>query len=158
GRDAAFAGAVMRGARRAFDSCSARHRYQRAAFAAFDHVLGSGAEGEKHAVEIDAHDAAPFLVVHLQDRALATARDARVCPAFVAEAHYLQRLAEARLDLLLVADIDDLGMDLVAMPLEPLEGIGVLLGIGAPDADVGAGFSHRVGHAKANAAIAAGHK
>src|ERR1044072_8135993 len=75
---------------------------------------GRRREGEEHAVEIDAHDAAPFLVVHLQDRALAAARDAGVGDTVVDVAHHLQRLGEARLDLRLVADIQDLGVDLSA--------------------------------------------
>ena len=71
-------------------------------------------------------------------------------------AHDLDRLGEARLDLLLVADIDDLGMDLAAMALQLLCGGGVLRRVGAPDADVGAGLGQGVGHAEADAAVAAG--
>jgi hypothetical protein len=71
-------------------------------------------------------------------------------------AHHLQRLGEARLDLSLVADIDDLCVDLAAVVPELLGGVGVLLGVGAPDADVGAGLGKRVGHAETDAAIAAG--
>jgi len=56
------------------------------------------------------------------------------------------------------ADIDDLGMHLAAVALELLGGrVGLLLA-GAPDADIGAGLGHRVGHAEADAAIAAGHQ
>jgi hypothetical protein len=70
--------------------------------------------------------------------------------------HHLQGLCKGRLNLLLLADIDDLGMDLAAVLFQLLCGIGVLGGIGAPDADIGAGLSQRIGHAEADAAIAAG--
>src|ERR1700722_19062308 len=71
-------------------------------------------------------------------------------------AHHLQRLGEGCLDLLLIADIDDLAVDLAAMVLQLLCSGVVLLGVGAPDADVGAGLGQRIGHAEADAAIAAG--
>ena len=66
--------------------------------------------------------------------------------------------AKASIDLLLVADIDDLGVDLAAVALELLgRRVGLLLAR-APDADIGARLGHRVGHAEADAAIAAGHQ
>jgi len=73
-------------------------------------------------------------------------------------AHHLHRLCEGGLDLLLVADIDDLGMDLVAVFLELGDGRVVLFLARPPDADVGAGFGNCVGHAEADAAVAAGHQ
>src|SRR5476649_315400 len=49
-------------------------------------------------------------------------------------------------------------MDLVAVLLE-LDDSGVVLFLArSPDADVGAGFGHGVGHAEADAAVAAGHQ
>jgi hypothetical protein len=71
-------------------------------------------------------------------------------------AHDLQRLGEARLDLGLVADIDDLGVDLATVALQFLAGVCILPGVGAPDADVGAGLCKCIGHAETDAAIAAG--
>src|SRR5829696_4213788 len=47
-------------------------------------------------------------------------------------------------------------MDLAAMALQLLGGTGILRGVGAPDADVGAGLGKCVGHAETDAAIAAG--
>src|SRR5205807_5271367 len=90
------------------------------------------------------------------DRALAATRDARVGDAIVDMTHHLQGLCKGRLNLLLLADIDYLGMDLAAVLFQLLCGLGVLGGIGAPDTDVGAGLSQRIGHAEADAAIAAG--
>jgi hypothetical protein len=119
-------------------------------------VLGGGTEGEENTIEIDPHDPAPLVVGHLEDGALAAARDAGIGDAIVDMAHDLDRLGEARLDLLLVADIDDLGMHLAAKALQLL-GSGDILGrVCAPDADVGAGFGQGFGHAEADAAVAAG--
>ena len=158
GADAALARAIVAGARRALDRRGGGHRHQRAALAALDHVLGGCTEGEEHAVEIDPRDPAPFLVIHLEDRALAAARDAGIGDAVVDMAHDLDGLGEGIDDLLLLADIDELGMDLAAVALELLaRRVGLLLA-GAPDADIGAGLGHRVGHAEADAAIAAGHQ
>ena len=71
-------------------------------------------------------------------------------------AQHLHRLGEGRGDLLLVADIDDLGMHLAAMALQLLRRrIGLVLAR-APDADIGASLGQGVGHAEADAAIAAG--
>jgi len=61
-----------------------------------------------------------------------------------------------RLGLRFVADIDDLGMHLVAMALQLLGSGGILGRVRAPDTDIGASLRQRLGHAEADAAVATG--
>ena len=73
-------------------------------------------------------------------------------------AHRLHGRGEGGIDLLLVAHIDQQRMDLAAMTLKLVGGrVGLLLAR-APDADISARLGQRIGHAEANAAIAAGHQ
>src|SRR6266516_3794514 len=67
----------------------------------------------------------------------------------------LDGLGEASIHRGLVADVASKRKGLATVALEPRERRGVLVLVGAPDADRGAGLRHRLGHAEPDAAIAA---
>ena len=122
------------------------------------HVPRRGAEGEEGAVEIDLQHAVPFLGGHLDEGceprpaetpALAKQPSTRPStPERLGEGG-LDRASRRRRRIRAPATLRPVACEL------GLRG-GVLGRVGAPDGDVGAGLGHRVGHAEADAAIAAG--
>jgi hypothetical protein len=120
-----------------------------------DHVPRGRTEGEEDAVEIDGEDAAPLLGRELEERRRAAA-DARVGEAGVDPAELGDGAGERLLDRLLVGDVAAQRQHALAMALELLSRRRVLRLVGAPDAEVGAARRQRLGHAEADAAVAAG--
>jgi hypothetical protein len=120
-----------------------------------DHVLAGFAEGEEDPVQVHPQHPAIGLGVELRERARAAA-DAGIGDHGVDPAHLVHGLGHAGHDLGLLGDIDPLGQDADAGFLQLGLGLGVVLGIGAPDHDVGARLGQRFGHAEPDAAIAPG--
>src|SRR3954453_13401263 len=106
---------------------------------ALDHVARGGAQREERAVEIDRHDAAPLLRRQLvQLRALLA--DGGVGEARIDAARFRERLAEARLDLAFVGTVPALSQRPAARPRVLVAGARELLGIRAPNDEIGPGL------------------
>src|SRR5262249_17290405 len=98
---------------------------------------------------------APILQAELQDGRDPTT-DAGVGEDAVDLSEHLDRPGERREHLLLVADIAPLDVDAPAGLGELLAGGFVLLRVGTPGRDIGAGVSETRRHAEADAAVAPG--
>ena len=157
--DAALGRRIGLVARRALDGREARDPDQRTAgiarLGAIDHVPRRLAQREEHAVEIDRQRLAVGFGRHADEGRRAEA-DAGIGEARVDAPEFLHRRADAVDDLFLVGHVDFPRMDLHAMRAKLLGGALVLVLVGAPDRDIGARLRDGVGHAEADAAIAAG--
>ena len=113
------------------------------------------AHREEDAVEIDGEYLAVLFGRHLEEGAGGRA-DAGVGEDGVDATHLRDCALHGFGDGGFIGDIDLGGVDADAMLGQACGGGAVLLVIGAPDDDVGAGARHGIGHAEPDAAIAAG--